>query len=142
MTSDTMQRSGTWMKYPGAQPGIIQNYDDDFVYYTSSGANGDPAATFETDIAPGTLWVRTDNSNNIYVFVTQEELDMYGKVSGTDYVPADSNFAQGGWVMAYNWWFRSPNLGGPAYFWYSYTNGGLYNGNAGYAYGVSGGFSI
>ena len=116
--------------------GVIRKYDgqDDFVSYTSSGANGDPAATFETDITPGTLWVRTDDSNNIYVFVSQDELDMYGKVAETDYVLADSNFARGGWVRSHYWWFRSPHLGSAGNFWNGYTTGGF---NPSTAYNVN-----
>ena len=102
--------------------------------------NQDPAALYQTNITPGSIWFHTSNSNNGYIFVSQEELTQYGKTAN---ITADSEYAQGGWVLAADWWERSPNLGYATAFMYVFTYGGTgYISSASNVYGVVPGFSI
>lgn len=95
--------------------------DSTVAIYTSS---QEPSALYQTDIYPGDIWFNENNSKIGYIFLTQTELNRYG-ITAT--IPADPNYASGGWVIAYSWWERSPTLSNATYF--MYVN---YYGNAGY----------
>ena len=100
----------------------------------------EPAATYATDIAPGSLWVNTGGSSVGYIFVSQEVLDQYGIEPDFQ---SDPNYANGGWVTCRVWWTRSANIGNRTSFLYSNsagTNGS--SANATNAYRLTIGFSI
>jgi len=100
----------------------------------------EPAALYQTDIAPGSIWINTSDSSRGYIFVPQEEINQYGK---TPTISADSAYAQGGWFAANTWWERSPSLSNSASFMYvSYTGGVGGSYNASYVYGVVPSFSF
>lgn len=67
----------------------------------------DPAVYYQTSIEPGDIWINTGNENRAYIFVSQDELDQYGK---TPTEQADSEYAQGGWIISSQWWTRSPSI--------------------------------
>ena len=109
-----------------------------YIYYTTGGT--EPAAYFSSNIAPGSIWINASNSSIGYIFVDQDELDQYGI---TPAFAASTTYASGGWVVASNWWERSPYLSSSANFMFVSTNGSpSYNYNANSAIGVVFGFSI
>ena len=118
--------------------GKIRKYDGDpsATIYTCS---QEPAALYQTNIAEGTIWIHSGNSYIGYIFLSQSELDQYGI---TPDIEADSNYASGGWVIAYLWWGRSPGLSNTTYFMYVSYSGGLYGYSAGNVLGVVPCFSI
>ena len=118
--------------------GKIRKYDGDssVTIYT---CNQEPAALYQTNITEGTIWINTGNNSYGYIFLSQSELDQYGI---TPDIEADSNYASGGWVIAYYWWERSPGLGGTTYFMLVNGTGYLNYNGASYVYGVVPCFSI
>ena len=118
--------------------GKIRAYSSDDV--TIYSCNQEPAALYQTDVEPGTLWINTSDSSRLLIFVSKDEIDQYGLTPTT---VADSDYALGGWFTAYYWWERSPNLSSSATF-YSVSNYG-YAGNSNSAsnvYGVVPSFSF
>lgn len=118
--------------------GKIRKYDGDssVTIYTCS---QEPAALYQTNIAEGTIWIHSGNNNYGYIFLSQSELDQYGI---TPDIEADSNYASGGWVIAYSWWGRSPTLSTTTNFMTVGSIGYLYNSSAGSVSGVVPCFSI
>jgi len=89
----------------------------------------DPAALNQKAMNPGDIWIHTGNSSIGYMFVPTNELTQYAI---TPAYTADSSYASGGWVQAYNWWVRSPNT--------SYSTNFMFVNNIGYPtnyYGAS-----
>ena len=102
--------------------------------------NQDPAALYQTSINPGDIWINTGNSSVGYIFLTQAELDQYGITAS---IVADSDYADGGWMTANNWWGRSPNLSSTTNFMNVTSYGSPnYYGSASNVIGVVPGFSF
>lgn len=117
--------------------GKTRKYAGEATIYT---CNQEPAALYQTDIEPGTIWINTSSSSTGYIFVSQDEIDQYGK---TPTIAADSTYAQGGWFVATLWWGRSPVVGGSSGFMFVGTGGGAGgSGGANAMYGVVPGFSL
>ena len=117
--------------------GKTRRYGNDVTYYECA---TEPAALYQIDIEPGTIWKKTDTSY-CYMFISQAEISQYGITA--DYT-ADSNYALGGWVLASHWWERSPYLTGSTNFMFvgiTGAPGNSYSGASG-SYGVVPGFSI
>ena len=92
--------------------GKIRKYAGDSTATIYSCAQ-EPAALYQTDIEPGTIWINTSNSSVGYIFLPQDELDHYGI---TPSIAADPTYALGGWMTANYWWERSPYLSNTTYF--------------------------
>ena len=116
--------------------GVIRKYEGEATIYQET---QDPAALYQRDMEPGTIWIKTNDSNRGYIFVPQGLLDQYGITAD---VAADSNYAQGGWLTASGWWLRSPYLSNTTNFYGVTYYGGLYSSYASYAIGLVPGFSI
>lgn len=111
--------------------------DSSLTIYTAS---QDPAALYQTDIEPGTIWINSGNNSIGYIFVSQDELDEYGITAS---IAADSDYANGGWCSASSWWGRSPNISYSTGFYAVSAYGNYYSNNgASNIYGVVPGFSI
>ena len=108
--------------------GKIRAYSSDDV--TIYSCNQEPAALYQTDVEPGTLWINTSDSSRLLIFVSKDEIDQYGLTPTT---VADSDYALGGWFTANYWWGRSPALSSSAYFHYV-----SFSGYAGYGTNASG----
>lgn len=110
---------------------------DDASHYTDA---SDPQTISTYTVKVGDVWQPNGGSNTNYIFVSKTEIDRFGL---TVYGTATN---AGGWVAAYNWWLRSPGVGGSTYFWTVNGGGGVYgfgtNGNASYSAGVCPCFSI
>ena len=112
--------------------GKIRKYAGDSTATIYSCAQ-EPAALYQTDIEPGTIWINTSNSSVGYIFLSQDELDHYGI---TPSIAADPTYALGGWQTASYWWGRSPNLGSSTAFMYVYSHGSPGNYSASNVIGV------
>ena len=110
--------------------------DSSLTIYTAS---QDPAALYQTDIEPGTIWINTGNSSIGYIFVSQDELDEYGITAS---IAADSDYANGGWCSANGWWGRSPGISYSTTFHIVNSYGTLDLSSASNIGGVVPGFSI
>ena len=121
--------------------GINRKYsgDPDLVIYNASTDRTDPAALYQTDITPGTIWINAADSSRGYIFVSSEQLNEYGI---TPDIEADSTYADGGWIVATYWWERSPGVTNATHFCFVYYNGYLPNNSANNVYGVVPCFSI
>ena len=103
-------------------------------YYTDS---SEPSTISSNNVKVGDVW--KINGNGIcYICVSKADIERYSLT-----VYADCSSGIGGWVSAYNWWLRSPNIDGSTTFWYVYSNGSgsLYY-SASYTLGVCPCFSI
>ena len=78
----------------------------------------DPSAIADNNVKPGDIWANTSNQSIGYMYVTNEEIEMYGL---TPY--AATADGKGGWISAVGWWGRSPHASGSAYFMFV-TNSG------------------
>lgn len=117
--------------------GKIRKYAGEATVYT---AEQEPAALYQTNIEPGTIWINTGNSSYVYIFISQDEIDQYGL---TPSIVADSTYASGGWFIAGSWWGRSPGLTYSTTFMYVGSTGNAgSNGTASYASGVVPSFSF
>lgn len=118
--------------------GKVRKYIEEATVYECA---QEPAALYQTNIEPGSIWFNTSNSNYAYIFVSQAELSQYGK---TPSIAADSNYASGGWVIALGWWERSPSVSNSTSFLYVDSTGGTGSGGYGAssARAVAPGFSI
>ena len=108
------------------------------IYY----CNDDPAETYTTDIAPGSIWLDANYSSRGRIFVSQDELNEYGITPAETASPL---YAQGGWINMYRdyCFTRSPYIDNATGFQYITYNGGI-GGNLGATgvYGVIPCFSI
>lgn len=111
--------------------GKIRKYAGEATVYT---AEQEPAALYQTNIEPGTIWINTGNNSYVYIFISQDEIDQYGF---TPSIVADSTYASGGWFIADYWWERSPYLSNSTNFMYVY-----YYGFAGYYYNASSTYGV
>ena len=83
----------------------IDDTDGDIAVYRCS---TEPSALYQTNINAGDIWIHTNNSSRLYIFIPQEEIDQYGIIPNYE---ADEIYAHGGWVIAWAWWQRSPGAG-------------------------------
>ena len=107
---------------------------DDAQFFTSA---DDPTLDPEATVNEGDIWINTSNDSIGYMYLTQAELDKY------NLTPNFTASIGGGWIIASNWWERSPyasystgfmDVSGSGYANYSHT--------ASYVNGVCPCFSI
>lgn len=106
---------------------------EDATFYS---AGSDPSTVSTNSVKEGDVWINTGNQSIGYIYVSQEEIDMYNLTP--DYTAS----VGGGWISAYGWWERSPNISGTTYFMNVNTYGNPTNGYASYVIGVCPCFSI
>lgn len=106
---------------------------EDATFYS---AGSDPSTVSTNSVKEGDVWINTGNQSIGYIYVSQEELDMYNLTP--DYTAS----VGGGWISASYWWERSPSISYAANFMNVGTNGYPYSGNASSVIGVCPCFSI
>lgn len=116
--------------------GRNRKYGTNKTIYT---CDSDPAALYQSDMAEGTIWVNTNNSSRLYMFITKDEIDQYGL---TPQYTADSKYALGGWFEYKYWWLRSPYIASSTGFYGVNNIGNLSTSSASYTYSVVPCFSI
>lgn len=104
---------------------------DDATYYS---ANADPSSISTNFVKEGDIWVT--GTKVCCIYVSQEELDKY------NITPTYTASIGGGWIMADNWWLRSPNVNYSSYFMIINSNGSANLNSANASAGVCIGFSI
>lgn len=108
---------------------------EDATFYS---AGFDPSTVSTNSVKEGDIWINTSNQSIGYIYVSQEELDMY------NLTPDFTASIGGGWISASHWWERSPYISGTTYFTFVHASGNpnySYN-NASTVYGVCPCFSI
>lgn len=74
---------------------------EDATFYS---AGSDPSTVSTNSVKAGDVWINTGNQSIGYIYVSQEELDMYNLTP--DYTAS----VGGGWISANYWWERSPYI--------------------------------
>ena len=111
--------------------GITRKYDGEATIYEAA---QEPAALYQKAMEPGDIWINTSNNRYGYIFVPQTVLDHLGIEAD---ITADTEYADGGWIIASWYWLRSPDVGSTTGFRSVYTYGGI----GGYR-GADNGFAI
>ena len=93
---------------------------EDATFYS---AGSDPSTVSTNSVKEGDVWINTGNQSIGYIYVSQEELDMYNLTP--DYTAS----VGGGWISAHYWWERSPNISSTTNFMNVNTNGNPNNNN-------------
>lgn len=106
---------------------------EDVTYYSAS---TEPSAVSTNHVKEGDIWIHTGNESRGYIYVTEDTVTKYGL---TPYATASIG---GGWVVAVNWWGRSPYVYDAAYFMSVYSTGYPSSNNANNANAVYPCFSI
>ena len=104
---------------------------DDATYYSSA---TDPSSVGSNSVKDGDIWVT--GSNTCCIYVRQEDIEKYG------ITPTYNAAIGGGWIIADNWWLRSPNVSYSTYFMMVTNNGNVNLGSSNSDAGVCIGFSI